>query len=247
MQNLLFVALLGLAVWGRWTDEREAVLSKARAHKNRYERAEALKLYQQVLTLSPDHAEALCNVAVLSVIEAHWRKHPQPKAIAEKALIQAQKALKSYPDNAECHFAMAVVLGELQQNTGSSQQRLRFGQQVYDHIQKALKLNPRHPESWSVLAAWHFKMGTLNAFERMAAGEVAKPASLTEGLKAIQNAIEYRPNNVKFYLLAARFYDELNRPNERNSFLKKALSLRPLAYEDVEIQEDCRILLKKNS
>ena len=81
----------------------------------------------------------------------------------------------------------------------------------------------------------------------MAAGEIAKLASLTEGLKAIQTAIEYRPNNVKFYLLAARFYDELNRPNERNSFLKKAISLRPFAYEDPGIQEECRILLKKNS
>lgn len=247
MQNLLFVALLSLAVWGRWGDEREAFLSKARAHKDRYERAEALKLYQQVLAISPEHTEALCNVAVLSVIEAHWRKHPQPKAIAEKALTQVQKALKNAPDNAECHFSMAVVLGELQQNTASSSQRLRFGQQVYEHIHKALRINTRHPESWSVLAAWHFKMGTLNAFERMAAGEIAKPASLTEGLKAIQTAIEYRSNNVKFYLLAARFYNELDRPNERNSYLKKALSLHPLAYEDAEIQEECRMLLKKKS
>lgn len=106
MQNLLFVALLGLAVWGRWGDEREAFLSKARAHKDRYERAEALKLYQQVLATSPEHTEALCNVAVLSVVEAHWRKHPQPKAIAEKALSLRPLAYEDAEIQEECRMLL---------------------------------------------------------------------------------------------------------------------------------------------
>lgn len=245
MQNLFFAALLGVAVWGKWSDEREALLAKARAHKDRYERVEAIKLYEQVLQKSLYHLEAASNVAVLSVVEAHWRKSPQLKQLVETSLASTQQLLKKHPDEAESHFSYAVVVGEKQQLTSSSSQRIRWGQQVYQHVKRAIELNPRHPESWGLLASWHFKMATLNAFEKMAVGDVAKPASLTEGLKAVEKAIELRPTNLKFYLLAARFCDELKQIPQRNGYLKNALSLKPLAFEDAQIQEDCRALLKK--
>lgn len=49
MQNLFFVALVGMVVWGKWSDECEALLMKARAHKEHYERVEAIKYYELVL------------------------------------------------------------------------------------------------------------------------------------------------------------------------------------------------------
>ena len=88
-------------------------------------------------------------------------------------------------------------------------------------------------------------MTTLNTFEKMVVGDAAKLASLTEGLKAVEKAIELRPSNLKFYLLAARFCDELQQTPARNGYLKKALALKPMAWEDAQIQEECRALLKK--
>ncbi len=226
---------------------KQELLEQAAAYEASFDREDALATYIEVLKQDPKHYEALWKTAVLySQTGNKYKSKDDKKAHYEKGLSYAKKALAVDQNMYTSHYAMAVSLGALTFVAGNNVSRmLDLGKQVRKHTEKALALNPRHAESLNILAAMHVRLGDLNYIERTMAGDLAKGMSIEEGLNLAKKAIALQPQNIEYYLTAARASEKLGNKKESRAYLQQALQLQPRHLAEARAQKRCEEMLSQ--
>lgn len=249
---LLYVCMLGalLPAYDAHADSgnEQLLLKRAKELLDNYKDTEALQVYEEILTTSPQNYEALCKASFLHCrIGDRYEDETTKAEHFEKAQTYAMQAYGLNPEDAESNFVMAMSVGSMAMVSGP-RKRLEGINQAKAFVDVALKSDSEHAGAWYLLGRWHFKMANLNVAEIAAAriifGGVSPEASNLKAIEAIQHAIKYSPDNIKYYFDLATIYKELNEKQACIETLEKAMALEVATSEDLEMARRCKIMLQ---
>lgn len=225
------------------------LLKQAEQLLNNYKDSEALRLYEQVISDSPENYTALCKASFLhSRIGDRFMDETRKLEHFSKAKEYALKAYELQPQDAESNYVMAVALGAHAMVSGPKE-RLEAIHQMKSFVDAALVSNSEHAGAWYMLGRWYFKMANLNFAEKAASkmffGEVCGDATNAKAAEAIEKAIAYEPNNIRYYFDLASVYKEMKNSEACITTLQKALTLTLVTKEELELSRRCSILLQQ--
>ena len=166
--------------------------------------------------------------------------------LLQKSAEYARAAIKRAPDCSDGYKWLAIALGA-QMKYLDTQTRIRQSRQIKENIEKAIELNPEDDISYLVLSRWHYKVSGLGVvartFAKIIYGGIPE-ASLDEAEKLLLNAIALRDRISHRYNLA-KVYDRMERNEDKNIQLQKALLLPVTFPEEAEVELKARKKLKE--
>ena len=235
---------------GAFYSGSEQLLQQANQLLNSYKDSEALLLYEKVLSVAPDNYEALCKASLL-----HCRigeRYSSDETTKLQHFVKAkQYALKAYdldPADAESNYVMALSLN-CEAMTSGPKDRLVGINEIKTFLDAALAANNQHAGAWHMMGRWYFKMANLNFAEKIASkmlfGGVCGEATNQVAADALEKAIMYEPDNIRYYYDLACIYDEMKAKEARNLVLEKAIVLTFETKDELELSRRCRIMLQK--
>ncbi|PRY11950.1 tetratricopeptide repeat protein [Pontibacter ummariensis] len=236
------------AMAGMPSSGHEQLLQRAEQLLNNYKDIEALVLYEEVLAESPDNYEALCKASFLhSRIGDRYQDETRKIEHFSKARQYAVQAYELSPHDAESNYVMALAMASEAMVSGP-RQRLVDINEVKRFADAALACNSEHAGAWHILGRWYFKMANLNFAEKAASkllfGGVNK-ATNQEAADAIEKAIAYNPNNIRYYYDLACIYEEMKEKEACISTLQKALTVNLETKDELELSRRCNIMLQE--
>lgn len=243
---IMLIATLPLAATD--SGNEKLLLEKAQELLKNYKDTEALQVYEQVLATAPQNYEALCKASYLHCrIGDRYQDETTKIEHFEKAKTYAMQAYGLRPADVEANFVMAMSIGNLAMVSGA-RKRLEGINQAKAFVDEALKNNQTHAGAWYLLGRWHFKMANLNLAEVAAAkmlfGGVSDEASNLKAIDAIQTAIKYSPETIRYYYDLATIYKELKEDEACVNTLEKAMALQVTTSEDLELARRCKMMLQ---
>ncbi|MGH7537329.1 MAG: tetratricopeptide repeat protein [Gemmatimonadales bacterium] len=131
--------------------------------------ADALRQYQQALSLAPHRYDANWKAAreiadVAKQLLGDSLKQPRD-SLYSLGRIWAESAIRADSGGADGHFALALVLGRLSRTRGGKE-RVRFAKIIYDETARAIQLDPRHDGAFHILGMWHAEVKRLSGLTR---------------------------------------------------------------------------------
>ncbi len=232
------------------TSGNEQLLRKAEELLVNYKDVEALKVYEQVLSASPENYEALCRASFLhSRIGDRFTDDTRKLNHYAKAKQYATQAYELNPADAESNYVMALSLACSAMMSGP-RQRLAVTNQVKSFLDAALACNNEHAGAWHLLGRWYFKMANLNFAEVAASklffGGVCERPLNADAVEAMKMAIKYNPQNIRYYYDLATIYDELKDSEACVNTLEQALTVNLDTKEELELSRRCKIMLQQH-
>jgi hypothetical protein len=199
-----------------------------------------------VLAADSNDYQALWRIARAEVDLAKTIKgeHEYTKSVRDSvysvARTYAERAVAADSNDAEGHFVVALVLGELSLTRGGKE-RVKFAKTIYDEAARAVALNPDHDGAQHVLGAWHAEVlrlsGVTRFFAKMLFGAgFMDRASWDSATVHLERAVALKPDYIHHHLELAQVYVDLKRYADARAQLAIIPSLRD---EDV-LDEDHR-------
>ncbi|XP_070842200.1 regulator of microtubule dynamics protein 1 [Chaetodon trifascialis] len=228
--------------------QKEEVLEQA---DYLYSCAETEKLYQLLLQYKDsDDAEFLWrlartsrDVSLLPNMEAERKKQ-----LMYEAFEYTKKALEKDDKCFAAHKWYAICLSDIGDWEGT---KVKIGNSVIirDHLEEAIKLNPRDATSLYVLGYWCFAFAELPWYQRKVAAIIfASPPTSTyeEALEFFLKAEEVDPNFYsKNLLMLGKTYLAMKDKQKALLWLNKAKEYPAHTEEDKEVHKEAVDLLKK--
>ncbi|XP_070708669.1 regulator of microtubule dynamics protein 1 [Pempheris klunzingeri] len=228
--------------------EKEEVLEQA---DYLYSCAETEKLYQLLLQhKDSDDAEFLWrlarasrDVSLLPNMEAK-----QKKQLTYEAFEYAKKALEKDNNNFAAHKWYAVCLSDIGDYEGV---KVKIGNSyiIRDHLETAIRLNPKDATSLHILGHWCFAFAELPWYQRQVAAVVfSTPPTATyeEALEFFLKAEEVDPNFYsKNLIMLGKTYMAMKDKERALLWLTKAKEYPAHTLEDKEVHREAVDLLKK--
>lgn len=214
-----------------------------------YKDGEALALYEQVLSESPDNYEALCKASFLHCrIGDRFTDETTKMSHFEKARQQALNAYIINPKDAESNYVMALSLGATAMVAGPTQ-RLQAIFQIKPYLDEALSYNSKHDGAWYIMSRWYFKVANLNIAEQAAAkvlfGGSKGKVTNNDAIDALTKAIAYNPSHIRYYYDLACIYDEMKDSTACRRTLEKALTIDLHTNDELELNRRCKLMLQR--
>ena len=189
---------------------------------------EALSVCLDAEKLSPDDAEVLRRVAkqyAELVLDAAGQD--QKRALADKALGYAKRAVASNPKSALAQLSVAICYGRAA-TVADAKTKIAYSKLIKEYADRALALDPNNDLTYFVLGSWSHEMANLNGFLRAAARVVygAIPtATNKDASRFLEKAVALNPRRVSNHAALGRSYAvQGDRERARQSF-NRALSL----------------------
>jgi tetratricopeptide (TPR) repeat protein len=109
------------------------------------------------------------------------------------AMKRGDLAVQGLPDYANAHYNLALVIGRFGQRISILKALAQgLAGRVREHLERALKLEPRHPEAHVAMGLYHAEIiGKLGAF----AAKLTYQASARDALAHFQRAIKLAPDS----------------------------------------------------
>jgi FimV-like protein len=211
----------------------------------------AMELYEQVIDEDPQNYEALWNLSILYSKKGQRQENEEEtEQYFIRSLELAEQVLEHHPDKSYSHYVYAVAIGRLA-DISSPRERVQSSEEVKEHVDIALELDPENEAGWHLLGVWHTSAANLSRAERWAAnllfGGAPEGASNSEAERCLQKAIELDPGNILFHLDLARFYITTGREDEAAEVLNETLELEPRQMDDPDLQDEAREMLNEIS
>lgn len=226
----------------------DQIMQQASQLLSLYKDSEALQLYEKVLSEAPENYEALCRSSFLHCrIGERYSDESSKIDHFVKAKQYAQQAYALNPQDAESNFVMALATGCEAMVVGP-RQRLIDINEMKGFVDAALGYDAQHAGAWHLLGRWYFKMANLNLAEKVASkmlfGGVCGEATNLKAAEALEHAITYSPNNIRYYFELASVYTEMKDMEACKAVLEKAVTLQYETKEELEFSRRCRLMLQ---
>ncbi|KAM4606011.1 regulator of microtubule dynamics protein 1 [Polymixia lowei] len=228
--------------------ENEEVLEQA---DYLYSCAETEKLYQLLLQYkNSDDVEFLWRLARVSRDLALMpnMSADQKKKLMFEAFEYATKALEQDEGCFAAHKWYAVCLSDVGDYEGV---KVKIGNSyiIREHLERAIKLNPKDATSIHILGYWCFAFAELPWYQRKVAAVIfASPPTATyeEALAFFLKAEEVDPSFYsKNMLMLGKTYMAMKDKESALLWLTKARDYPPHTQEDKEVHKEALELLKK--
>ncbi|MEX1062529.1 MAG: tetratricopeptide repeat protein [Balneolaceae bacterium] len=226
----------------------DELVEKALKKMEEAEEYASMDLFEKVLTIDADNYEALWNLSLLYSKKGH-RLEDRGAMMEdyERARDLAELCLEYYPEQADCHYVYAVAIGRIADISGT-RRRVHASEEIKDHIDRTLELEPDHKGGWHLLGVWHASVANLSRAERWTAslifGGLPGGASNSKAEESLKKAIELYPDNILFHLDLARFYREVGRTGDAIKVLEKTLGLEVKDMDDPANLERAKSMLE---
>jgi tetratricopeptide (TPR) repeat protein len=247
-KGLILCLILSIGNTAAAGNEPEALLREASRLLQERKDQEALAVYEKVIGLAPQQAEALSQASLLHALlgsrsadeSSRYQHYKTAEEYASKAILYA-------PVSAEANYAMASAYMH-QCQIASVRQKLLLLREMKQYLDLALEKNPGYAGAWHLLGRWHFRAANYNLSEMLVTSVmmrgVAKEASNEAAIMAMRKAIELDPDNILYYHDLGRILAENKQPEACQTVLQQALSLDLITAEDLEISRKCKAMLR---
>lgn len=228
--------------------EKEEVLEQA---DYLYSCAETEKLHQLLLQhKDSDDAEFLWRLAraARDLSQQPGLEAERKKQLVFEAFDNAKKALERDPNSFAVHKWYAICLSDVGDYEGV---KVKIGNSyiIRDHLETAIKLNPKDATSMHILGYWCFAFAELPWYQRKVAALIfSTPPTATyeEALEFFLKAEEVDPDFYSINLLMlGKTYLALKDKDKALFWLAKAKDYPGRTHEDKEAHKEAADLLKK--
>ncbi|ESO83509.1 hypothetical protein LOTGIDRAFT_236543 [Lottia gigantea] len=162
---------------------------------------------------------------LLAQIKGDQGNAERKKELLYEAAGNASTSLSLYDSNPNSHKWYAITLGSLSDYL-STQEKIKNGFQIKEHIQRAIDLNPTDPSNHYMLGRWCYSVYMLSWIERKVAATLyASPPSATinDALNSFLEADKLKDTKWKENMLfIAKCYIELRNYEKAKEWLNKA-------------------------
>ena len=138
------------------------LIAKGDALDKQLRTKESLVVFLEAEKAAPGDAEVLRRVA-----KAYAEQMPdtankdEKRALGEKALEYAKRAVAVDPKNGMAQLALAICYGR-QAPLLDNKTKIAYSKLVKEHTERALSLDPSSDYGYHVLGAWHYELASLN-------------------------------------------------------------------------------------
>lgn len=169
------------------------------------------------------------------------------RALGEKGLAYAQRAIAIDPDDAEAQLAVGICYGRLAPLL-DNKTKISYSKLVKEHVERALQLDPSLDYGYHVLGAWNYEVAGLNLVLRILAKLIyggVPSASYEDAVKDFKKAVELAPQRVSHHVELGRAYAALGQKELARAELNKGLALPNREKGDPATKERGREALSK--
>jgi tetratricopeptide (TPR) repeat protein len=209
---------------------------------------DALAAYLEAEKLRPDDADLLHRIAKqYGESQNDVSSKSEKKAIGERALDYAKRAVAADPKNAMAQLALAVSYGRLAPFT-DNKTKISYSRLVKEHAERSLALDSKNDLTHHVLGAWNYELANLNGILRAVAHVIygrLPSASNEDAVKFFKKAIELNPRRVGNWVELGRTYAAMGKKDEAREALQKGISLPNRQRDDAETKDRAQAALKK--
>jgi tetratricopeptide (TPR) repeat protein len=163
----------------------------------------------------------------------------EERALGEKGLAYAQRAIAIDPDDAESQLAVGICYGRLARLL-DNKTKLAYSKLVKEHVEKALKLDPSLDYGYHVLGVWNYEVASLNPILRILAKLIyggVPSASFEDAVKDFKKAVELAPQRVSHHVELGRAYAAAGQKELARAELNKGLALPNREKDDPATKE----------
>jgi tetratricopeptide (TPR) repeat protein len=224
------------------------MVDQARQLERQMKDAAALSLYKDALKVQPDNVAALTGASEVSSREGFRTADKEEKSrIYTEAKTYAEQALKLAPENADANYVMSVAIGRIALASGAKE-KVAASKEVKRYAELAIKFNPKYAKAYHVLGKWNYEVANMNALEKAAAKMLfggMPEATLQEAIANYEKCRKLDPSFLPNYLELAKAYKENDELEKCIEVLRKAVTLRPVYQDDLNIKSSCKKMLEE--
>ena len=251
MKKLLFIWMLVVTL-PAFAQNYGGLYDKAMKLKNEYRYVESLAMFQILLKTDSANVDYLSNASTMYTKAGNLQPDEKKRFdYYHQGEYLAKKAIAKNPNNAEAHYAYALVIGRLNEHA-SSKQKVANAKLIKSEADACVRLQPDHGGAYHILGRWHSTVAGFGIVEKMAInalfGGVPEGGSYDEAVKCFKKAIQLEPAYIlHHYELASALNERAASPTDKTdaiAALKKALSLPNQTPDDPGTKKKCEALLK---
>jgi len=221
------------------------LLSEAEKFEKDKKDDDALKKYQEALTISPSDERSLFKCSELSSIIGNRQTDKKLKAdYFTAARTYGETVVKQYPTSADAHYAMALALDKSYTGT---KERLQKTGDILNHLNEALKIKPDHARSLYMMGKWNVEITGMNVAEKGALKTFyggLPSASLPTAIDYFEKARKADPNYLLNYLDLAKAYKKNGQSDKAIEILNHLVKLPPRTADDNGYKAEGKALLE---
>jgi tetratricopeptide (TPR) repeat protein len=250
MKRRLLTAIITLLalIAGARAEDAATLVKEGDAWDARLQNQKALDSYLAAEKAGPPTAQILYSIArEYGELMADTSSTDEKRALGEKALDYAKRAVALDPKNAMAQLSLAVCYGRIAPLL-DNKTKIAYSRLVKDHAEKSLELDPNNDLTYNVLGAWNYELAGLNPFLRAVAGMIygtLPDASYDEAVKDYQKALELNPNRLANHIGLGRTYAAMGKSAEARAELERGLSMPNREKDDPFEKEQGREALRK--
>jgi len=202
--------------------------------------SESLAAYLEAEKLGGKDADLFRRISrgySLSMVDTKSRD--EQRALGEKGLDYAKRAVATDPNNAMAQLAAAICYGRVAPYL-DNKTKIAYSKLVKEHADKAIKLDPSQDYAYHVLGAWNYELASLNpilrAITKLIYGELPA-ASYEDAVKNFKKAIELAPQRVAHHVELGRTYAAMGQKDLARAEINKGLALPSREKDDQGTKE----------
>jgi tetratricopeptide (TPR) repeat protein len=237
--------LVSIVSFAQTADE---LVDQAKQQEKQMKDAAALSAYKDALKVQPDNVAALTGASEVSAREGFRIADKEEKSRNyNEAKNYAEQALKLAPENADANYVMAVALGRIALSSGAKE-KVAASKEVKRYTELAIKFNPKYAKAFNLLGKWNYEVANMNTLEKAAAKMLfggMPEATLQDAIANYEKCRKLDPSYLPNYMDLAKAYKDNDELEKTIEVLRKAVTLRPIYQDDLNIKSACKKMLEE--